>query len=237
MDVKSAVDTTFSGANAVRISRLINVLALFALLGVLAGSLHLQFGIGEQPCPLCLIQRSGMIGLAVGPVMNLMWGIRASHYALSILAAMVGAAGSIRQILLHIEPGDPGYGPAILGLHLYTWALVTFVIAIVGCAVMLLWDAPFQEKDQGIRYAKSWFRVVALTAIFWAFAYLVIIGISVIPECGLEMCPDDPPNIAGVGDFSGWLVVLSVGVLALAFALAVVVNQKLSDVGEPADVE
>ena len=237
MDVKSAVDTTFSGANAVRISRLINVLALFALLGVLAGSLHLQFGIGEQPCPLCLIQRSGMIGLAVGPVMNLMWGIRASHYALSILAAMVGAAGSIRQILLHIEPGDPGYGPAIWGLHLYTWALITFVIAIIGCAVMLLWDAPFQEKDQGIRYAKSWFRVVALTAIFWAFAYLVIIGISVIPECGLGMCPDDPSNIAGVGDFGGWLAVLSVGVLALAFALAVVVNQKLSDVGEPADVE
>jgi type III secretory pathway component EscU len=102
---------------------------------------------------------------------------------------------------------------------------------------MLLWDAPFQEKDQGIRYAKSWFRVVALTAIFWVFANLIIIGVSVIPECGLEMCPDDPPNIAGVGDFSGWLVVLSVGVLALAFALAVVVNQKLSDVGEPADVE
>jgi len=237
MTMSTRFDDTFTGMNAVRISRVINVLALFALLGVLAGSLHLQFGIGEQPCPLCLVQRSGMIGLAVGPVMNLMWGIRASHYALSILAAMVGAAGSIRQILLHIEPGDPGYGPAILGLHLYTWALVTFVIAIVGCAVMLLWDAPFQEKDQGIRYAKSWFRVVALTAIFWAFAYLVIIGISVIPECGLEMCPDDPPNIAGVGDFSGWLVVLSVGVLALAFALAVVVNQKLSDVGEPADVE
>jgi len=237
MTMSTRFDDTFTGMNAVRISRVINVLALFALLGVLAGSLQLQFGIGEQPCPLCLIQRSGMIGLAVGPVMNLMWGIRASHYALSILAAMVGAAGSIRQILLHIEPGDPGYGPAILGLHLYTWALVTFVIAIVGCAVMLLWDAPFQEKDQGIRYAKSWFRVVALTAIFWAFAYLVIIGISVIPECGLEMCPDDPPNIAGVGDFSGWLVVLSVGVLALAFALAVVVNQKLSDVGEPADVE
>ena len=237
MTMSTRFDDTFTGMNAVRISRVINVLALFALLGVLAGSLQLQFGIGEQPCPLCLIQRSGMIGLAVGPVMNLMWGIRASHYALSILAAMVGAAGSIRQILLHIEPGDPGYGPAILGLHLYTWALVTFVIAIVGCAVMLLWDAPFQEKDQGIRYAKSWFRVVALTAIFWAFAYLVIIGISVIPECGLEMCPDDPPNIAGVGDFSGWLVVLSVGALALAFALAVVVNQKLSDVGEPADVE
>lgn len=230
-------DDTFTGMNAVRISRVINVLALIALLGVLAGSLHLQFGIGEQPCPLCLVQRSGMIGLAVGPVMNLMWGVRASHYALSILAAVVGSAGSIRQILLHIEPGDPGYGPEILGLHLYTWALVTFVIAIVGCSVMLLWDAPFQEKDEGIRYAKSWFRVVALTAIFWVFANLIIIGVSVVPECGLGMCPDDPENINGLGDIGGWLAVLSVGVLALAFALAVVVNQRMVDLPQGADAE
>jgi disulfide bond formation protein DsbB len=237
MTMSTRFDDTFTGMNAVRISRVINVLALFALLGVLAGSLHLQFGIGEQPCPLCLIQRSGMIGLAVGPVMNLMWGIRASHYALSILAAMVGAAGSIRQILLHIEPGDPGYGPAILGLHLYTWALVTFVIAIVGCAVMLLWDEPFHVNDQGIRHAKSWFRVVALTAIFWVFANLIIIGVSVIPECGLGMCPDDPENIVGLGDINGWLAVLSVGVLALAFALAVVVNQRMADSPERTDAE
>ncbi len=229
MSNSTRFDETFTGANAVRISRLINVLALFALLGVLAGSLHLQFGVGEQPCPLCLVQRSGMIGLAVGPIMNLLWGIRASHYALSILAAVVGAAGSVRQILLHIEPGDPGYGPAILGLHLYTWALITFVIAIVGCAVMLLWDAPFKENDQGIRHAQSWFRVVALTAIFWVFANLIIIGVSVIPECGLGMCPDDPPNIQGVGDFNGWLAILFVGILALAFALAVVVNQRKAD--------
>lgn len=222
-------DEVFSGANAVRISRIINVLALFALLGVLAGSLHLQFGIGEQPCPLCLVQRSGMIGLAVGPVMNLLWGMRASHYALSILAAVVGAAGSIRQILLHIEPGDPGYGPAVLGLHLYTWAFITFVIAIVGCAVMLLWDAPFQANDQGIRHARSWFRVAALTGIYWVFANLIIIGISVLPECGLGMCPDDPPNINGIGDFNGWLAVLFVGILAACAAVAVVTNQRMKD--------
>ena len=70
-------------------SRVINIVALLGLLGVLAGSLHLQLGVGEQPCPLCLVQRSGMIGLAVGPVMNLLWGIRARHYALSILAALI----------------------------------------------------------------------------------------------------------------------------------------------------
>lgn len=225
----STLDQTFNGPNAIKIARVINVLALFALLGVLAGSLHLQFGIGEQPCPLCLVQRSAMIGLAVGPVMNLLWGMRASHYALSILAAVVGAAGSIRQILLHIEPGDPGYGPAVLGLHLYTWAFITFVIAIVGCAAMLLWDAPLREKDDGIRYSRTWFRVAALTAIYWVFANLIIIGVSVLPECGLGMCPDDPPNTASLGDFNGWLAVLFVGVLAACAALAVVTNQRMQD--------
>jgi disulfide bond formation protein DsbB len=213
--------------DATRIARIINVLALFALIGVLAGSLHLQLGVGEQPCPLCLVQRSAMIGLAVGPVMNLLWGMRPAHYAMSIVAAVVGSAGSIRQILLHIQPGDPGYGPAVLGLHLYTWAFLTFVIAILGCAAMLLWSAPFQAHDDGIRDERRWFRVIALTAIIWAFLDLLIIAISVIPECGLGMCPDDPPNITGAGDIPGWLIVLSVGLLAFAFALAIVLNRKI----------
>lgn len=34
-----------------RLARIIDVVALFALIGVLAGSLHLQFGVGEQSCP------------------------------------------------------------------------------------------------------------------------------------------------------------------------------------------
>jgi len=214
-------------SQATRIARIINVLALFALIGVLAGSLHLQLGVGEQPCPLCLIQRSAMIGLAVGPIMNLLWGMRPAHYAISILAAVVGGAGSVRQILLHIQPGDPGYGPAVLGLHLYTWAFITFVIAVVGCSVMLLWPAPFEADDQGIRHERRWFRIFALTAIIWVLLDLLVIAISVIPECGLGMCPDNPPDITGVGDIPGWLVVMSIGLVAFAFAAAIVADRKL----------
>jgi disulfide bond formation protein DsbB len=214
-------------SNETKIARWINVLALFALIGVLAGSLHLQLGVGEQPCPLCLIQRSAMIGLAVGPIMNLLWGMRPAHYALSILAAVVGGAGSIRQILLHIQPGDPGYGPAVLGLHLYTWAFVTFAIAVVGCAFMLLWSKPFNDPDSGIRYQRRWLRIIALTAIFWVFIDLLVIGFSVLPECGLGMCPDNPEDISGVGNVGGWVLVLSFGLLAFAFALAVVTDRKL----------
>lgn len=215
-------------ARETQLARWINILALFALIGVLAGSLHLQFGIGEQPCPLCLVQRSAMVGLAIGPLMNLLWGMKPAHYALSILAAMVGGAGSTRQVLLHIAtPGDPGYGPAVMGLHLYTWAFITFAIAIVGCAAMLLWDAPFRVGDAGIRGQRRGMRIVAYTAITWVTLDLLVIAISVLPECGLGMCPDDPNDISGVGDAPGWAVVMSIGLLALAIAVAIVLDRRL----------
>lgn len=203
------------------IARWINVLALFALIGVLAGSLHLQFGVGEQPCPLCLVQRSGMIAIAVGPIMNLLWGMRPAHYALSILGAVVGGAGSVRQILLHIQPGDPGYGPAVMGLHLYTWAFVTFVIAVVGCAFMLLWNKPFEVADTGVLGQRGFLRFAAVVGIAWVTIDLLIVGISVIPECGLGMCPDNPEDINGLGGVGGWLMMAGVGVVAIVVAAVV----------------
>lgn len=221
-----------------QIARIVNIVALFALIGVLAGSLHLQWGVGEQPCPLCLIQRSAMIGLAIGPIMNLLWGMKPAHYALSILAAIVGGAASIRQILLHIAtPGDPGYGPQIAGFHLYTWALVTFVVAIVGCAIMLLWDKPFRLPDSGVLHQRGGIRLAAFTAINWIVIDLLVIGFSVLPECGLGMCPDDPPDTAGVGNVAGWGLMVGAGLLAFALAVAFVMNRRWhtrEDANEPA---
>jgi disulfide bond formation protein DsbB len=208
---------------AVFLSRLVNIAALFGLILVLAGSLHLQFGAGEQPCPLCIVQRSGMVGLAVGPIMNLLWGIKPRHYALSILAAVVGAAGSTRQILLHIaDPNDPGYGPTVLGWHLYTWALVTFIIAIVGCAILIMWQAPFQAGDEGVLRDPGPMRPLvtglvvwlSLLVVVWSTVDLGVIGLSIIPECGLGECPDDPANTNSLGNLGGWIAVLAVGVLA-----------------------
>ena len=212
---------------AVFLSRLINIAALLGLIGVLAGSLHLQFGAGEQPCPLCIVQRSGMVGLAVGPIMNLLWGIKARHYALSILAAVVGAAGSTRQILLHIaDPNDPGYGPEVFGWHLYTWALVTFIIAIVGCALLIMWQAPFEAGDRGVLRDAGPMRPIvtglvvwlSLVVVIWVTIDLAVIGLSVIPECGLGECPDDPENTNALGNLGGWFAVLAVGVVAAVIA-------------------
>lgn len=213
-------------------ARLINLVALLGLLLVLAGSLHLQFGVGEQPCPLCLVQRSGMIGLSIGPIMNLLWGIRARHYALSILAAFIGGMGSVRQILLHIEAGDPGYGPTYLGFHLYTWALITSVIGAMGCALLLMWETPLRMDDKGVLGHRGWLRGVSLFAIIWVTIDLVVIAVSVLPECGLGMCPDDPADIAGLGNTGGWLAIL--GLAAISAVVAFILNRRMPDTAAPA---
>lgn len=62
----------------------------------------------------------------------------ASAHGLSVLAAVLGAAISTRQILRHIVPPAPGYGGTVLGLHLYTWALMTFVVVMVYAALAMV---------------------------------------------------------------------------------------------------
>lgn len=114
--------------------------------GVLLGSLGYQFGVGELPCPLCVAQRLSFLLACVGPVGILRKagqagggsGFQARGFALCILASALGMLVSSRQVLLHIVPPDAGYGPPVMGLHLYTWALIVFLCLILSSAVGLL---------------------------------------------------------------------------------------------------
>lgn len=165
----------------------LNALALYAVALVLFVAFAAQFLLGELPCPLCLLQRILFATLAVGPMLNIRHGLRASHYALSLLAAVVGAVVSSRQILLHILPGDPGYGSALLGYHYYTWAFIGFAAAIAAIAAVLLFDRQFEErtvppKVNGFAVAAVWL-VIALTALN---------VVSALLECGFGACADNP---------------------------------------------
>ncbi len=133
----------------------LNVLGLYAVAAVLAGAFAAQLLLGELPCPLCLLQRIAFAMLAVGPILNVRYGPRPSHYALSLLAAAAGAAFATRQILLHILPGDPGYGTALLGYHYYTWALIAFAVAILLISAMLLFDRQFEPGESTATYAAA----------------------------------------------------------------------------------
>ena len=53
-----------------------------------------------------------------------------------LVSSLVTGFISMRQVSLHLAPGDPGYGSALFGLHFYTWALIA-AIGIV-CYVALV---------------------------------------------------------------------------------------------------
>ena len=69
----------------------LNVLSLYAVALVLAVAFAAQFMLHELPCPLCLLQRILFAVLAIGPILNIRFGPRPSHYAMSLLAAVAGA--------------------------------------------------------------------------------------------------------------------------------------------------
>jgi disulfide bond formation protein DsbB len=166
----------------------LNALGLYAVALVLAAAFAAQFVLHELPCPLCLLQRILFATLAVGPILNIRFGPRPSHYALSLFAAVAGAVVSTRQVLLHILPGDAGYGSALLGYHYYTWALIGFIAAIVLLASILLFDRQFDDDKT---------QLVAGTAFAQAAVWLVIgltalNTITTLLECGFGACADNP---------------------------------------------
>ncbi|WP_159999173.1 disulfide bond formation protein B [Roseomonas sp. 18066] len=173
--------------------RLLNGLGLLAVSAVLAAAFLAQFVEGDIPCPLCILQRAGFAGVALGLALNLRCGPRPSHYAVAILSALIGGGISARQVLLHIAPGDAGYGGTLLGLHLYSWALLLFVVIVAGCALLLLFDRQFDEAGAPRSRLPS-LGLPALGMAVLALAALLVLGngVSTVLECGAGLCPDNP---------------------------------------------
>ena len=165
----------------------VNALGLYAVALVLIVAFAAQLWLKELPCPLCLLQRIQFAVLAIGPILNIRFGPRPSHYAVSLLAAIAGAAFAMRQILLHIMPGDPGYGSALFGYHYYTWAFIGFAVAIVLIALVLLLDGQF--KDDATPIAPGAF---ARTAVWLVIGLTALNVVSTLLECGFAACPDNP---------------------------------------------
>ncbi|MCF2527853.1 disulfide bond formation protein B [Yinghuangia soli] len=169
-------------------------LYVVGMCGVLAGGFYYQFVKWEYPCPLCVLQRMFMMLVAMGPAYIIARGRKGrvdtrdyvTGYGIAIVSAVAGAMVSARQILLHIVPPDPGYGGTVFGLHLYTWALITFVLAIVAAGVMLVFCRETEPLDSDYTPISA--------AVMWLF--LAIIAANAVAVFLLEgfnwVLPDDP---------------------------------------------
>ena len=167
-----------------------NSTAMLLVSSVLIGAFYFQFGLGENPCPLCLLQRIGMIGVIFGLSLNTYFGLKKEHFGIVILSALVGSAFSIRQILLHICPvaGEPsGYGTAVLGMHLYSWAVVIYVASIIGSVVFL-----FFIKDDKKETERKPFTFEKFT--FYLSVLLIFINVvATFFECHFGPCCENGP--------------------------------------------
>lgn len=95
---------------------------------------------------------------------------------------------STRQVLLHIMPGDAGYGSALLGYHYYTWALLGFIAAIVLLASILLFDQQFDD-DATQPLSSDAFADAAVWLVIGLTALNVV---STLLEYGFGACADNP---------------------------------------------
>src|SRR6266581_7356271 len=109
--------------------------------------------------------------------------------ALVLLVAIAGATFAARQLLLHVIPGDPRYGSALLGYHYYTWAFIGFAVAIVLVAAMLLFDRQFKD-DATTQPLKV--DAFARVAVWLVIALTALNVIATLLECGVGACPDNP---------------------------------------------
>jgi disulfide bond formation protein DsbB len=171
----------------VALARALNALALLGVCGLLLAAFYWQIGLGELPCPLCLLQRAALLGCGLGFMLNVRFGSSETHYGVVIVSALVGGAVAARQVLLHIVPGTGSYGSAVLGLHLYTWALIAFFLIALFAAALLFIEAQFAEG------VSDWRPTATAQVLGWLFV-LIVLGnaVSTLLECGFGPCPDNP---------------------------------------------
>lgn len=176
-------------SKVIKIIKVLNAIDVIGLAFLLLMALILQLRFHELPCPLCLLQRIGILGIAFGFLLNVQFTIRPVHYALSLLSAMLTAAISARQIFLHVAPGDQGYGLPLFGFHLYTWVFLLCVAIIIYIAIIFSifpqyqYDEPPKTKMMQL-LKQGTFAVVFLLAISN--------GIATYLECGIKVCPENP---------------------------------------------
>ncbi len=166
--------------------RSLNALELSCICLMLLMAFTFQIVFKELPCPLCLLQRLGFLMAAFGLLMNLRFGLRPSHYAMTLLGALFTSFVALRQVALHVVPGTGAYGNAFLGFHLYTWCFIISMLVVISTTFLMSVDRVYNaHPEKHSPYLTN--------SLFAAIVILLLMNIiGVLMECGLSQCPDNP---------------------------------------------
>lgn len=121
------------------------LLMMLVIAAILTTAMVLQYGWGELPCPLCLLQRVALFGVCFGIILTFRFGDSGRNSGFSLLFAIFLLVISVRQSLLDIypRPGHAYIGSAVFGIHMPVWCVLIALALIISCAVKLaILDGP-----------------------------------------------------------------------------------------------
>jgi disulfide bond formation protein DsbB len=170
--------------------KIFNMLELMGIWIILIMALGFQIFLHDLPCPLCILQRIGFFGVALGLLMNLRLGPHPSHYSIVLLSALFTSLVALRQIALHVVPGTGSYGAPFLGIHLYTWSFIISMIILIVTTLLLGIDRQYQN-NYVVKMRSHW-----VTHLLLLITTILIITnlILIFLQCGLSACPDNPTS-------------------------------------------
>jgi hypothetical protein len=117
------------------------------------------------------------------------------------LSAAFGAAISIRQTLLHINPyfdtkagtptleatTNPPFGQAVFGLDLYVWGIILFGTVILCVGIVQLFRGAARTDGR----EPEWLSRLAVVGVGILFFVVAFSTLTTFLECGFGDCPND----------------------------------------------
>ena len=173
-----------------RLNYLYLLLMLVVIAGILTAAMVMQYAKGELPCPLCLLQRVALFGIAYGIIQNFRGRFSYQNTGISLVFAVLLLIVASRQTLLDIypRPGHEYIGTAILGLHMPVWSVIIASTIISAYALKL---AILGGDEHLADYPAAEFPLLARLADFGA-AYVIVLCLinlgSVVVQCGFGEC-------------------------------------------------
>ena len=165
------------------------MLAMMAVIAaILTAAMVMQYGHGELPCPLCLLQRVAMLGVCFGLMQNFRNGFSDRNLGYSLLFSVFLLIVAVRQTLLDIysRPGHEYVGSAVLGLHMPVWSILIAVALITAFAAKLCVIGTEDGSRPPERTSLVGRAATGLSLYVIAIA-LINFG-SVAVQCGLGQC-------------------------------------------------
>lgn len=164
---------------------MLGMLAVVA--AILTAAMVMQYAFGELPCPLCLLQRVALFGVAFAVILALREDDTARVTGLGLVFSIFLLIVSVRQTLLDIypRPGHEYIGSAVLGLHMPVWSVL---IALALIAAYTLKLVVFGDAQRAHLTAYPPLRPVASALSIYVIVLCAINLGSVVVQCGLDQC-------------------------------------------------